>query len=102
MFNNFEHFSLSVLKKVGSSGLELTKCLSEKQTGKTLRRQLLQKQSDLDLLCLSWLFWQATLFKILEHFFPQKRLVIRDGTHKMIVRKANREDPEQAASSEAV
>ena len=44
------------------SGLELTKCFSEKQTGKTLTRLLLQKQSDLVLLCLSWSFWQAAIF----------------------------------------
>ena len=41
-------------------GLELTKCSSEKQTGKTLIRLLLQKQSDLGLPCLSKPFWQAT------------------------------------------
>ena len=29
-------------------------------------------------------------------------LVIRAGTHKMVVRKANREDPDQISSSEAV
>ena len=28
--------------------------------------------------------------------------VIRSGIHKMLVRKANREDPDQTASSEAV
>ena len=42
------------------SGLEITNCLSEKQTGKTLIRLLLQKQSDLGLSCLSRPFWQAT------------------------------------------
>ena len=38
----------------------LTKCLSEKQTGKTLIRLLLKKQSGLGLPCLSRLLWQAT------------------------------------------
>ena len=35
------------------------KMLSEKQTGKTLIRLLLQKQSDLGLPCLCRLLWQA-------------------------------------------
>ena len=35
------------------SRLEFTKCMSEKQTGKTLIRLLLQKQSDLGMYCLS-------------------------------------------------
>ena len=35
------------------SGMELTKCSSERQTGKTLIRLLVQKQSDLGLPCLS-------------------------------------------------
>ena len=34
--------------------------------------------------------------------FSTKMLVIRDGIHKMLVRIANREDPDQTASSEAV
>ena len=34
--------------------------------------------------------------------FSKKIWVIRDGIHKMLVRIANREDPDQAASSEAV
>ena len=42
------------------SGLELTKCLSEKQTWKSPIRMLLQKQSDLGLPCFSRLLWQAT------------------------------------------
>ena len=37
------------------------------------------------------------------HFlFSTKMLVIRAGIYKMIVRIANREDPDQTASSEAV
>ena len=35
------------------SGLKLIKCLSEWQTGKTLIRLLLRKQSDLGMSCLS-------------------------------------------------
>ena len=42
------------------SGLEFTKFLSEKQTGKTLIRLLPQKQSDLGMHCLSRPFCQAT------------------------------------------
>ena len=34
--------------------------------------------------------------------FSIKMLVIRTGIHKIIVRVANREDPDQTASSEAV
>ena len=34
--------------------------------------------------------------------FSNKMLVSRAGTHKMFVRKANREDPDQTASKEAV
>ena len=40
-----------------------------------------------------------------EHFFllfTNKMLVIRAGSHKMLVRIANREDPDQTALSEAV
>ena len=50
----FELFSLSVFQiKCWLSGLEFTKCLSEWQTGKTLIRLLLKKQSDLGLPYLS-------------------------------------------------
>ena len=45
------------------------------------------------------------MFKILNTFlflFSTKMLVIRAGIHKMLVRIANREDPDQTASSEAV
>ena len=41
------------------SALEVIKSLSEWQTGKTLIRRLLQKQSDLGLHFLSIPFWQA-------------------------------------------
>ena len=34
--------------------------------------------------------------------FSNKMLVIKVGVHKLLVRIANREDPDQAASSEAV
>ena len=43
--------------------------------------------------------------KILNTFlvlFSNKLLVFRAGIHKMLVRIANREDPDQTASSEAV
>ena len=44
-------------------------------------------------------------FKILNTFlflFSNKMLLIMAGIHKMLVRTANREDPDQTASSEAV
>ena len=40
-----------------------------------------------------------TLFLFL---FSNKMLVIRAGTHNMLVRKANREDPDQTASQSAL
>ena len=46
-------FSFCSHIKYSLSRLEFTKCLSEKQTGKTLIRLLLQKQSDQGLSCLS-------------------------------------------------
>ena len=42
--------------------LKFTKCLYEWQTGKTLIRLLLQKQSDLGLHCMSRPFWQTAVF----------------------------------------
>ena len=49
-------------------GLEFTQGLSEQQSGKTLIRLLLQKQSDLGLPCLSRPFWAGnSVFEILEH-----------------------------------
>ena len=36
------------------------------------------------------------------HFLFQRVLDIRAGIHKLFVRTANREDPDQTASSEAV
>ena len=47
--------------------LEFTKCLSEKQTGKTLIRPHLQKQSDLGLHCLSSSLGPQIVFETLEH-----------------------------------
>ena len=41
-------------------------------------------------------------FGTLLFLFSDKMLVTRVGNHKMIVRIANREDPDQTASSEAV
>ena len=54
------------VKKCKCSGL--TKCLSEKQTGKTLIRLLPEKRSNLCLCCMSKPFLQACIvFEILEH-----------------------------------
>ena len=49
------------------SGLELTKCSSGKQTQKTLIRQLLHRQPDLGLHCLSRHFGRQLVFETLEH-----------------------------------
>ena len=53
-------FSFCSKIKCGLSRLEITKCLSELQTGKTLIRLLLHNQSDPGLFCFSRLSWQAT------------------------------------------
>ena len=50
------------------SGLEVTKCESEQQTGKTLIRLLLQKQSDLGLHCMPRPFWQTTCVRNFRTF----------------------------------
>ena len=49
-------FTVCSLRNCWFSGLEFTICLLEKQTGMTLIRLLLQKQSDLGLHCLSRAF----------------------------------------------
>ena len=54
----------------------ISECLSEKQTGETLIRLLLKKQSDLGLHCLSWPFDMQVVFEILEHL-PYVLNVIR-------------------------
>ena len=55
------------LTKCWFSGLKVTKCFLEYQTGKTLTRLLLHKQSDLGLHCMSMAFWQRhVVFEILE------------------------------------
>ena len=61
-------FLFLVSKKCWLSELELTKCLSEKQTGKTLIRLLFQKQSDLGLPCLSRSMWQEITVRNLRTF----------------------------------
>ena len=53
-------FSFCFQIKLWFSGLEITKCLSELQTGKTLIRLLFQNKSDLGLPCLFRAFSQAT------------------------------------------
>ena len=57
----------------------------------------------------NWLRWAKTCSgkcsKISNTFlflFSNKMLVIRAGIYNVLVRKANREDPDQTASSEAV
>ena len=40
-------------------------------------------------------------FQVLFSLFSNKMLVIRDRIHKMFIRIANREDPDQTASLEA-
>ena len=70
-------------KKCWTSGLELTKCWSEKQTWKTLIRLLLQKQSDLGLPCLSRYCGRELLFKILD-YLPYYVYIITKKLWKMI------------------
>ena len=56
-------------------GWNLQKCMLEKQTGKTLIRLLLQKQSDLSLHCLSKPFWQATSVQNFRIFIISRPMV---------------------------
>ena len=42
------------------------------------------------------------MFKHFEHFTLSVTVVNRAGIHKMLVRIANREDPDQIASSEVI
>ena len=49
-----------------------------------------------------WLRVNFLKFQQFSHSILNKRLVFRAGIHKMLVRTANREDPDQTASSEAV
>ena len=65
----------------------------------------------IDLDIISWIFRQIDLSKygkcskISNTFlflFSNKMLVFRAGIHNLLVRVANREDPDQNASSEAV
>ena len=60
--------SFHFLIKCCFSGIDFTKCLSESQTGKTLIRLLLQKQSDLGLSCVYRPFWQATSVQNIRTF----------------------------------
>ena len=66
-------------------------------------RLLLQKQADLGLPCFSKLFcnFRTLILNTFPFLFSDKMLVIRAEIHKMIARIANREDPDQTASSEA-
>ena len=64
-----------------------------------------QKQSDLGLYCLSMPFWQETSVQNDRNTslpVSMEMWVIRAGILKMPVRIANRGDPDQTASSEAV
>ena len=58
--SNLHRVSNTFLVPFSNKMLEFTKYLSEKQTGKTLIRLLLQKQSDLVIHCLARPVWQAT------------------------------------------
>ena len=51
------------------------------------------------------IWYYGKCYKILNTFLfrlSNKMLFFRAGIHKMVVRIANREDPDQTASSEAV
>ena len=54
--------------------------------------------------CILYYTCTKKVFKILNTFLIvlKKMLVIRAGSHKMLIRIANREYPDQTASSEAV
>ena len=54
----------------------IVKGLSEKQTGKTLIRLLLQKQSDLGLCFLSRPFWQATSVRNFRKYIIKLHIII--------------------------
>ena len=58
-----------------------------------------------DLMIICYFFSYGRCSKTSNTFlflFSNKTLVIKAGTHKMLVRSANREDPDQTASEEAV
>ena len=67
VFKNFKHFSLSVPKWIvgNKSGLELTKCSSEKHTGKTLIRLFFR--SNLIYVCPVCLGFRDRKLLLLEH-----------------------------------
>ena len=65
----FIFFLLSFLILFSNKMLAVAKCLSELQTGRTLIRLLLQKQSNLGLHCLSRPFLQATSVQKFRDFF---------------------------------
>ena len=53
--------------------------------------------------CIRFQYGQCSeIVNTLLFLFSNKMVVIRAGINKMIVRIANREDPDQTASSEAV
>ena len=63
----------------------------------------LKKQSDLDLCYLAGNYGKCSKIWNAFHFLvSKKKCITRAGIHKVIVRIANREDPAQTASSEAV
>ena len=72
--------------------LEVTKCLSKKQAGKTLIRLLLLKQSDLGLHCLFKHFWKTTVtqnfrtstYTLILLLFMGKCMVMGGGS-KMVI-----------------
>ena len=69
-------FSFSSQINCCFSGLEFTKCLSERQTGKSLIRLLLQKPTDLGLHCLSMPHDQ-NFITLTIHFTESRGSVVR-------------------------
>ena len=59
-------FLCQFINKILLKGLDFTKCMSEKQTRKTLIRLLLENQFDLGLHCLLRLFCSQLVLEIIE------------------------------------
>ena len=49
-----------------------------------------------------YMYGKCSKFRTLSFLFSNNMMVIRAGIHKLLVRIANRVDPDQTASSEAV
>ena len=112
IYNKCSKIASTFQIKCWFSGLEFTKCVSDYQTGNTLIRLLLQKQSDLGLRCLSRPSGQAISIKKIRYgkfsklsctflfLFSNKMLISMAGIHKMLLRITNMEDPDQLSNDQ--